>query len=311
MRNRPPGPRAARARRHLTLYLGPREDAAFTRGPDGMQRGRWLNLLIGEIVTWPDERWAGLRSHLAPRPAPREKTGKLSIAILEDHARTIERHCPGISPVEVVRTVLLRAARVPYNPVPLPVPWKAPPADAPADRPRGHAPSPGRASVSPHPTPARPVPATSTPAHPKKPAPPPRRVWRVRDPDQEELDTFAQLRRDYSFNADICHPDLLPAVHVDLADWLAHAKVGERKHLLLGIAPDEDGDLVPVPLQDPDATASALKAVCDASGRSYLVRATPISWGDDPTEICVMFEIRRIPLYKKARSRTRAPRPRR
>ena len=71
-----------------------------------------------------EEQWAALRTHLAPRPSPR--TGKLSVALRADLAAALDRRRGRIPIADVLRTALLRAAEIPYQPIPTVAPWPAP-----------------------------------------------------------------------------------------------------------------------------------------------------------------------------------------
>jgi len=105
-------------RKQISLYLGTPERTALDRRPPGTRRGTWINQIAAHLVSASEESWAELASHLAPRPEPTGRT-KLSVALPACLAADLVQRLGHVPLTDILRTALLRAARVVYEPVTL------------------------------------------------------------------------------------------------------------------------------------------------------------------------------------------------
>ncbi len=108
-------------RKQISLYLGTPERTALDRRPPGTRRGTWINQIAAHLALASEDSWTELTSHLAPRPVPKDRT-KLSVALPAPLAADLAQRLGHVPLTDILRTALLRAARVEYEPVTLPSP---------------------------------------------------------------------------------------------------------------------------------------------------------------------------------------------
>jgi len=266
-------------RRHVSLYLGKRDIAALERRPRSMKRGRWINLQAAALAEWSDDDWTVLKAHLPPRP--RRWVEKLSVALPADLAAVLDTKRGYIPLPDVLRAAILRAAGIHYRPVPMVRPWGS---ESPIDE--------------------------NLPREPdgsERAAAPPRRRWRDRPANPDEIDTFFDMLQDAGFDGDLCHLDITPSL-------LAHARSWLERHdeepfaLVLGVEDDGSGSLDAIGLPDADATAAALRLALDAAGQGY--NATILRF-EVPRDATAMFVhvVREPPVEDGGKARPRRVNP--
>ena len=114
------------SRKQISLYLGTPERTALDRRPPGTRRGTWINQIAAHLASASEDGWTELTSHLAPRPVPKDRT-KLSVALPAPLAADLAQRLGHVPLTDILRTALLRASRVEYEPVTLPSPRRSPP----------------------------------------------------------------------------------------------------------------------------------------------------------------------------------------
>ncbi len=269
------------SRRYVTLYLGDLENKALAHCPAGTKRGQWINHLAGQMVTWRPEQWTTFVRSLAPRPRPR--LGKLSVALPAQLAADLDKLRGHVSLADALRTALLRAAGVPYTPIPsLEAPEPASRIDpavptVPVD------PEPGARESSLEL-------AIDTQVNFDE-APDVSTEYRTKEADADQVRDVRILfgRREHLDQA--CYPDLTPQAQREIATGLLAASPGNTVEFWLGISQRRDQRLAFTGLVDSRATLGVLEELLDACGRTMLVTLTRYDLGPDPDQVLLTVNV--------------------
>jgi len=200
-------------RRHVTLYLGPLELAALDACPETTTRGRWIRTLAGQLAAWNSDAWQDLLHALAPRP--RHPVDRLNISLPGELGAALDQRRGGVPLSEVLRTALLKAAGVDYQPLPMvPVPGRRGAGKGDADQPttlRGPA---------------------SDKARPPVPRPLPRIT--IEDADDELRQQLRSTAAEGRLAPLDCAANERDAVRL-LEDWVRSARPGDSRLIFIGV----------------------------------------------------------------------------
>jgi len=278
-------------RRYVALYLGQAEEEALAHCPVGMQRGRWLNLLAGQIATWSTEQWEPFLANLAPRPNPR--LGKLTVTVRPDIAGALDRQRRNVPMQDVLRTALLQAAGIAYQPIPTltPVVRSVP---ALITTPQAlNSPKPSEESSTPDSLvqPARNTASRALPFNPKSsPAKAfiveqaPRSATQSWDFKKAASKSIRKLETDLSKGQpapSICAADFTADVRSWLREWLRGAPHATVTRFWLGICHDPKGRAELPGLVDAKDTSESLQDACDRHDRCLRGKIVRYSLGGD------------------------------